>query len=173
MCVCVCVCVCARARASARCARVRACDWDLFKISIALSHPLFWNSLPLHFRPYRSYHSQGKPPWAPYRSYQTVRDGQSLTSSSSPFPSSIHSFSAVCHEMSLNLKLGNLRYQHVSNLQVLLVILILKSRFYKKILKKINDVTCFWRLHIWRRPFWENRLESFHCALSSFFFFNP
>ena len=37
------------------------------------------------------------------------------------------------HEMSLNLKFGNLRYLHVSNLQVLLVILILKSRFYSKI----------------------------------------
>ena len=36
------------------------------------------------------------------------------------------------HEMSLNLKFGNLRYLHVSNLQVLLVILILKSRFYSK-----------------------------------------
>ena len=32
--------------------------------------------------------------------------------------------------MSLNLKFGNLRYLHVSNLQVLLVILIFKSRFY-------------------------------------------
>ena len=32
------------------------------------------------------------------------------------------------HEMSLNLKCDNLRYLHVSNLQVLLVILILKSR---------------------------------------------
>ena len=30
------------------------------------------------------------------------------------------------------LKFGNLRYLHVSNLQVLLVILILKSRFYSK-----------------------------------------
>ena len=36
------------------------------------------------------------------------------------------------HEMSLNLKFGNLRYQHVSNLQVLLVVLILKSCFYSK-----------------------------------------
>ena len=36
------------------------------------------------------------------------------------------------HEMSRNLKLGNLRYLHVSNLQVLLVILILESRFYSK-----------------------------------------
>ena len=36
------------------------------------------------------------------------------------------------HGMSLNLKFGNLRYLHVSNLQVLLVILILKSRFYSK-----------------------------------------
>ena len=49
------------------CARVRACEWDLFKISIALSHPVFWKSLPLHFRSYRSYPSQGKPPWAPYQ----------------------------------------------------------------------------------------------------------
>ena len=36
------------------------------------------------------------------------------------------------HEMSLNLKFGNLRYLHASNQQVLLVILILKSRFYSK-----------------------------------------
>ena len=36
------------------------------------------------------------------------------------------------HEMSLNLKIGNLRYLHVSNMKVLLVILILKSRFYSK-----------------------------------------
>ena len=36
------------------------------------------------------------------------------------------------HEMSLNLKFGKLRCLHVSNLQVLLVILILKSRFYSK-----------------------------------------
>ena len=36
------------------------------------------------------------------------------------------------HEMSLNLKFGNLIYLRVSNLQVLLVILILKSRFYSK-----------------------------------------
>ena len=35
-------------------------------------------------------------------------------------------------EMSLNLKLGNLRYLHVSNMQVLLVTLILKSRLYSK-----------------------------------------
>ena len=34
------------------------------------------------------------------------------------------------HEMSLNLKSGNLRYLQVSNLQVLLAFLILKSRFY-------------------------------------------
>ena len=36
------------------------------------------------------------------------------------------------HEMSLNWKLGTLRYLHVSNLQVLLDILILKSHFYSK-----------------------------------------
>ena len=35
-------------------------------------------------------------------------------------------------KMSLNFKFGNLRYLHVSNLQVLLVILILKSHFYSK-----------------------------------------
>ena len=34
--------------------------------------------------------------------------------------------------MSLNLKLGNLKYLHVYNLQVLLIILILKSGFYSK-----------------------------------------
>ena len=34
------------------------------------------------------------------------------------------------HGMSLYLKFGNLIYLHVSNLQALLVILILKSRFY-------------------------------------------
>ena len=39
-------------------------------------------------------------------------------------------FVTCSHEMSLNLKFGNLRYMHVSNLQVLLVILILKSHFY-------------------------------------------
>ena len=32
----------------------------------------------------------------------------------------------------LNLKFGNFKYLHVSNLQVLLVILIVKSRFYSK-----------------------------------------
>ena len=36
------------------------------------------------------------------------------------------------YEMSLNLKFGSLRYLHVSNLQVLLVIQIVKSRFYNK-----------------------------------------
>ena len=36
------------------------------------------------------------------------------------------------HEMSLNLKSGNLRYLPASNLQVPLVILILKSCFYSK-----------------------------------------
>ena len=36
------------------------------------------------------------------------------------------------HEMRLNLNFGNLRYLHVSNLQVLLVILILKSRLDSK-----------------------------------------
>ena len=36
------------------------------------------------------------------------------------------------HKMSPNLKFGNLIYLHVSNLQVLLVILILKSHFYSK-----------------------------------------
>ena len=40
------------------------------------------------------------------------------------------------HEMSLNLKFGNLRYLHVSNLKVLLVILILKSHFYFQKKKK-------------------------------------
>ena len=35
-------------------------------------------------------------------------------------------------KMSPNFKFGNLRYLHVSNLQVLLVILILKSHFYSK-----------------------------------------
>ena len=56
------------------------------------------------------------------------------------------------HEMSLNLKFGNLRYLHVSNLQVLLVILILKSRFYSK------KCGCDVFLKVWRRPFWENPL---------------
>ena len=36
------------------------------------------------------------------------------------------------HEMNLNLKFGNLRYLHVSNLQVLLIILIFKSCIYSK-----------------------------------------
>ena len=37
------------------------------------------------------------------------------------------------HEMSLNyLKFGNMGYMHVSNLQVLLVVMILKSCFYSK-----------------------------------------
>ena len=36
------------------------------------------------------------------------------------------------HKMSLNLKFGNLKYLHVSNLQVLLVILILKSHIYSQ-----------------------------------------
>ena len=52
------------------------------------------------------------------------------------------------HKMSLNLKFGNLIYLHVSNLQVLLVILILKSRFYSK--KCGYDV---FLLHVWWRPF--------------------
>ena len=34
------------------------------------------------------------------------------------------------HEMTRNLKFGNLKYWHVSNLQVLLGVLRLKSRFY-------------------------------------------
>ena len=48
------------------------------------------------------------------------------------------------HKISLNLKFGSLRYLHVSNLQVLLVILILKSRFYSK---ENVDVKCFCRLY--------------------------
>ena len=36
------------------------------------------------------------------------------------------------HEMSLNFKFGSWRFLLVSNLQVLLVILILKSRFYSE-----------------------------------------
>ena len=36
------------------------------------------------------------------------------------------------YEMSLNLKYGNMGYLNVSNLQVLLIILILKSCFYSK-----------------------------------------
>ena len=43
-----------------------------------------------------------------------------------------HHYVTRSHEMSLNLKFGNLRYLHVSNLQVLLVILIIKSRFCSK-----------------------------------------
>ena len=42
---------------------------------------------------------------------------------------SVYTDIAICtcsHEMSLNLKFGSLRYLHVSNLKVLLVILILK-----------------------------------------------
>ena len=38
----------------------------------------------------------------------------------------------LSHERGLDLKFGNLRYLHVANLQVLLVILILKSGFYSK-----------------------------------------
>ena len=41
-------------------------------------------------------------------------------------------FVTCSHKMCLNLKSGNLWYLHVSNLQVLLVILILKSCFYSK-----------------------------------------
>ena len=70
------------------------------------------------------------------------------------------------HEMSLNLKFCDLRYLHVSSLQV--AILILKSRFYSKkcgcdvflngwfngcMFTLIGAVTCLWR---W--PFWENQL---------------
>ena len=43
-----------------------------------------------------------------------------------------NSFVTRSHKMSLNLKFGNLTYLHVSNLQVMLIILILKSRFYFK-----------------------------------------
>ena len=70
-------------------------------------------------------------------------------------PTYLTSFVNNSHEMCLNLKFGNLRYLHVSNLQVLLAFLILKSRFYSK---KNMDVTCFWRLHVWQEPFWENQL---------------
>ena len=45
---------------------------------------------------------------------------------------SLLTFVTCSREMSLNLKFGNLRYLHGSNLQVLLVILILKSRFYSE-----------------------------------------
>ena len=38
----------------------------------------------------------------------------------------------LSHETDLNFNLGNLSYLRVSNLQVLLVILILKSRLYSK-----------------------------------------
>ena len=43
------------------------------------------------------------------------------------------------HEMSLNLKFGNLRYLHVSNLQVLLISLILNHVSTSKNV----DMTCF------------------------------
>ena len=55
------------------------------------------------------------------------------------------------HEMSFNLKRGNLRYLHVSNLQVLLVILILKShlcckRFGRDVLLNVACVAeAIWR----------------------------
>ena len=76
-----------------------------------------------------------------------------------------------------NLKFSSLRYLHVSNLKVLLVILILWFWFWFWITFLLHffiflflAVTRFWRLHVWWRPFWENQLESFHCALSSFSF---
>ena len=54
-----------------------------------------------------------------------------------------HIYVTRSHKMSLNLKSGNLRYLQVSNLQVLLVILILKLRFSCK----VNvDAMCFSRL---------------------------
>ena len=46
------------------------------------------------------------------------------------------------HEMSLNLKFANLRYLHVSNLQVPLVILILKSLQITHSTPKINKCGC-------------------------------
>ena len=52
------------------------------------------------------------------------------------------------HEMSLNLKFGNLRYLHVSNLHVLLVIFILKSPLYSK---KCGCDVFLNGLHVWRR----------------------
>ena len=52
----------------------------------------------------------------------------------------VYIYMTCSHEMSLNLKFDNLRYLHVSNLQVLLVILILKSGFYSKKKKGGCDV---------------------------------
>ena len=72
------------------------------------------------------------------------------------------------HEMSLNLKIGNLRYLHVSNLQVLLVILLLKSHLYSNkcgcdVLLKVACVA--------EAILGKSALKS-GCALSSFSF-NP
>ena len=58
------------------------------------------------------------------------------------------------HEMSLNLKFGNLRYLHVSNLQVLLIILILKSCFNSK--KCGRDVPL--KVACVAEALWENQL---------------
>ena len=69
------------------------------------------------------------------------------------------------HEMSLNLKFGNLRYLHVSNLQVLLVILIFKSHFY---FKKMWMWCVFEGCMCGGGHFEKISFKVFHCALSSF-----
>ena len=67
------------------------------------------------------------------------------------------------HEMSFNLKFGNLRYLHVSNLQVLLVILILKSHLYSKRFGRdvLLNVACVAEA-IWRKS--TLKLSSFSLA---------
>ena len=74
------------------------------------------------------------------------------------------------YKMSLNLKFCNLRYLHVSNLQVLFVILILKSRFYSK----NNNCGCdvFLKVVCVSEAILRKSFENVRCALSSFSF-NP
>ena len=69
------------------------------------------------------------------------------------------------HEMSLNLKFGSLKYCMSQTCKFCSLFSCLNHVSAAKSV----DVTCSWRLHVWRRPFWENQLESFHCALCSFF----
>ena len=73
------------------------------------------------------------------------------------------------YKMSLNLKFCNLRYLHVSNLQVLLVILILKSRFYSK---NNCGFDVFLKVVCVLEAILRKSVENVRCALSRFSF-NP
>ena len=68
----------------------------------------------------------------------------------------------------VSLKFGNLRYPHVSNLQVLLVILMLKSSLYSQ----KCGCGAFLKVACMAEAILRKSALNFHCALSSFSF-NP